>query len=321
MSETQTSDQSQSDRSSDEEKVETTDQTSHAPQDIDDLEKSYRKALAAFKAEKTNKDLRRAKTAAKRQWDEAVAASQDGEPLNCRDCSQMFMFTHEDKQFYLDNGWFDKPQRCKKCTTDSKARLMDRSSRDSKTKQMCYTFQMGICGYGDQCKFSHDPKGKKKETISATEDANDNEGGDKKEKKETSFDANFVAKCKRGTKCALKKCRFRHEDSKEGGACAEPMNLCKVIATTDETSSTKPVDAKDDGKKKKKKVAKAMTKALQKAPSKQMKMKKLRKLVKAKMEEKNLVLGKEELKKVMRETIASSKDKIAEEGEIVRLVQ
>lgn len=317
MSSSATIDQSQSDHD-DEGKVEMPDDASH--QDVNDLEKVYRKALVAFKAEKTNKDLRRAKTAAKRSWDEAVVASQDGEPLNCRDCSQMFMFTHEDKEFYLENGWFDKPQRCKKCTTDSKARLIDRSARDSKTKQMCYTFQMGICGYGDQCKFSHDPKGKKKEEFIKEDTADgDAEKGDKKEKKEITF----VAKCKWGSKCSLKKCRFRHDDSgnKDDATRTESMELCHEITTTDEPPSSTPMDTKDDGKKKKKKIAKAMTKALRKAPSNQMKMKKLRKLVKAKMEEKNLKLGKDELKRVMKDTIASSKDTMAADGEVVRLLQ
>jgi hypothetical protein len=50
-------------------------------------------------------------------------------------------------------------------------------------------------------------------------------------------------------------------------------------------------------------------------------MKKLRKLVKAKMEEKNLKLGKDELKRVMKDTIASSKDTMAADGEVVRLLQ
>jgi len=292
----------------------------------EELEQAYRTALAEFKADKTNKDLRRAKTAAKRAWDDAVAASQDGEPLTCKDCSQMFIFSKREQEFYLENGWMNQPHRCKQCTQDGKARLVDRTARDSKTKQMCYAFQKGICGFGDTCRFSHDPKGKKKEiTEKPWEDAKDKDkdkdDAKKKEKKETK-EITFVAKCKWGTKCTLKKCRFRHEEGK--GDDTEPMEVCKETEATATAAIEKPVDMatdKNGNGKNKMKVAKAMTKVLQKAPSKQMKMKVLRKLVKAKIEEKNLVLGKGELKKVMEETIASSKDTMAAEGKVVRLVQ
>jgi hypothetical protein len=295
-----------------------------------ELEQAYRTALAEFKANKKNKDLRRAKTAAKRAWDDAVAASQDGEPLTCKDCSQMFIFSKREQEFYLENGWMNQPHRCKKCTQDGKARLADRTARDSKTKQMCYAFQKGICGFGDTCRFSHDPKGKKKEmTEKPWEDAKnkdkDKDDAKKKEKKETK-EITFVAKCKWGTKCTLKKCRFQHEEGK--GDDTEPMEVSKETEATATATATaaieKPVDMvtdKNGNGKNKLKVAKAMTKVLQKAPSKQMKMKVLRKLVKAKIEEKNLVLGKGELKKVMEETIASTKYTMASEGKVVRLVQ
>jgi len=288
-----------------------------------ELELAYRTALAEFKADKANKDLRRAKSAAKRAWDDAVAASQDGEPLTCKDCSQMFIFSTEEQEFYVDHG-LHQPKRCKKCAQDGKARLADRTSRDSKTKQMCYAFQKGICGFGDSCRFSHDPKGKRKETtekpweVARDKDKDNLKEKEKKEQKEITF----VAKCKWGTNCTLKKCRFLHEEG--GGDDTEPMQVCKKTEATTTTAIEKPVDKKGDKKgdgKNKTKVAKAMTKVLQKAPSKQMKMKTLRKLVIAKIGEKNLVLGKQELKKVMEETIASSKDSMATEGKVVRLVQ
>ena len=264
--------------------------------DINDLEEVYRKALAAFKGDKTNKDLRRAKSAAKKAWDEAVAATQEGEQLVCRDCSQKFMFN--DHAFYERNGWFDKPSRCKNCSEKSKSRLADRKNRDSKTKNMCYAFQKGICGYGDQCKFSHDPKGKKKESDDDAEN-----------KKTETKEVSFVAICKWGSKCTLKKCRFSHPPN-------DKINeFCKLI------TQDPPVEEPQKKDSKKKSIAKAVTKALKKAPSKQLKMKELRKLIKQKMKEKNKEMSKQDLKDAISAAIAANMESIVEDGKIVRLIQ
>jgi predicted Zn-ribbon and HTH transcriptional regulator len=123
---------------------------------IQALEEAYRLALTTFKADKTNKDLRRAKSAAKRAWDEAVVASTaGGEPLTCKDCSHMFLFL--ERELYDEKGW-TSPSRCPKCNELFSVRSKDRTKRDSTGKNMCYDFQRGECTRGNRCRFSHDPK-------------------------------------------------------------------------------------------------------------------------------------------------------------------
>jgi predicted Zn-ribbon and HTH transcriptional regulator len=123
---------------------------------IQALEEAYRLALTAFKVDKTNKDLRRARSAAKRAWDEAVVASTTGgEPLTCKDCSHMFLFL--EKELFDEKGWMS-PSRCPKCHELFLERSKDRTKLDSKGKNMCYDFQRGECTHGNRCRFSHDPK-------------------------------------------------------------------------------------------------------------------------------------------------------------------
>ena len=98
--------------------------------DIPSLQKAYDEALAAFKADKSNKDLRRAKTAARRALDEAIAATTDGEQLTCRDCSQKFIFSTDEQKEYEKRGWADLPTRCEKCSESHKARRSDAERRD-----------------------------------------------------------------------------------------------------------------------------------------------------------------------------------------------
>mmetsp|Transcript_33372 Transcript_33372/g.73190 ORF Transcript_33372/g.73190 Transcript_33372/m.73190 type:complete len:371 (+) Transcript_33372:191-1303(+) len=148
-------------REDEEEKEEEGHKSDPATSDIKVLEEAYQAALAAFKADKSNKDLRRAKTAARRALDAAVAASTDGEQLTCRDCSRQFIFTKEEMSKYEKRGWTDLPLRCKSCDVSHKARrsASDRRQKldSSGGKRMCYAFQRGECPHGDRCKFSHDP--------------------------------------------------------------------------------------------------------------------------------------------------------------------
>ena len=133
----------------------TTKTTTATNHDLPALEIAYQQALQAFKADKTNKDLRRAKTAAKRAWDAAILATAEAgaEPIVCRNCSHLFLFCQHEE--FEAREW-DKPTQCKHCTfVIGKARSQDRSQRDEK-QNMCYDFQkMGVCSRGDRCKFSH----------------------------------------------------------------------------------------------------------------------------------------------------------------------
>jgi hypothetical protein len=123
--------------------------------DLAALDHAYQVALQEYKADKSNKELRRAKTAAKKAWDEALIASAapGAKPLTCRNCSQLFLFTAS-KEFE-EKGWED-PVQCKACTKQiGIRRAKDRRTVD-KRQNMCYEFQKtGTCSRGDRCKFSH----------------------------------------------------------------------------------------------------------------------------------------------------------------------
>jgi septum formation inhibitor MinC len=120
-----------------------TDDVKNDKVDLAVLEKAYKEALAIFKKDKTNKDMRRAKSAAKKAWDAAVAAAsgEGAEQLICKDCSHMFLFHAGEQEFYVEQGWKHKPTRCASCNESYKARLMDRSKRDSKDRNMCFAFR------------------------------------------------------------------------------------------------------------------------------------------------------------------------------------
>lgn len=179
------------------------------------LETAYRTALAAFKKDKTNKDLRRAKSSAKKAWDAAIAATCDegDEQLQCKDCSHMFIFTVGEQEFYAEQSWNHKPTRCHNCNESYKARLMDRSTRDSKGKNMCHAFTRGECKHGDQCKFSHHILKKEDE-----EKEKNPEGEKKQEEAEKGVDFVDVPSYKKGECFAFQRgacpfgedCRFNH---------------------------------------------------------------------------------------------------------------
>ena len=176
------------------------------------LEAAYKNALDEFKKDKTNKDLRRAKSAAKKAYDEAVLEEAKKScnnnsatvvvQITCKDCSQMFVHVvepqsndNEKKKHQKDDKkeYLHRPTRCPKCNDTLRNRLKDRSKRDSTGKNMCYDFQRGECTRGNRCKFSH----------------NLEHGGNANKKapiKPICHDFLKTGKCERGNKC-----RFRHE--------------------------------------------------------------------------------------------------------------
>jgi len=129
--------------------------TTLADENLAKLEAAYQEALHAFKADKTNKELRRARTAAKKAWDEARIASSSttGQPIVCRNCSQLFIFDLHDT--FAAREW-DTPTQCKDCAFQiTKQRSQSRQHLDDK-QNMCFEFQRtGFCSRGDACKFSH----------------------------------------------------------------------------------------------------------------------------------------------------------------------
>lgn len=219
-----------------------------ATQTASDLETVYREALARFKADKSNKDLRRARTAAKKAWDEAVLREcrDDGaKALHCKDCSQMFLWTSEEQEYYASStrNWMHQPLRCRACAESQKKRRANsniNSTDDAAVdvedsgkkagKNMCYAFQRGECRYGDKCKFNHDPNfaGKNKDdddddddNESRENDSNNNaepENGTKKRKGVP----NVIAICKWGKNCTIKKCRYRHFNDEPSLADEKP---------------------------------------------------------------------------------------------------
>jgi hypothetical protein len=123
--------------------------------DLSALDTAYRVALKAYKADKSNKVLRRAKTAAKKAWDEALIAGAEpgSKPIICRNCSQLFIFECGKK--FEERGW-EIPVQCRDCSKQIGIhRSKDRRNVD-KRQNMCYEFQKtGRCSRGDRCKFSH----------------------------------------------------------------------------------------------------------------------------------------------------------------------
>uniref|UniRef100_A0A7S4EKZ9 C3H1-type domain-containing protein n=1 Tax=Pseudo-nitzschia australis TaxID=44445 RepID=A0A7S4EKZ9_9STRA len=211
------------------------------------LEKAYREALAKFKAETDitrKKELRRARTAAKRAWDEAVLKQcrekDDGaKALHCKDCSQMFLWTTEDQNYYQasERNWNHEPMRCRSCAESQKVRRINNNSTNNDDankdggeataetigkagKNMCYAFQRGECRYGDRCKFNHDPNFAGKDRNEEEECENSRGDSENNQDKKTDDEATIIKKrkavpdtipiCKWEMSCTMKKCRFRH---------------------------------------------------------------------------------------------------------------
>ena len=125
---------------------------------IERLEEEYQKALTLF--DKTNKDLRRAKTAARQALDSAITASQPkgSKQLTCVDCSRIFVFSKEDQKKHKKMKWNEMPKRCELCKSKRTERLANqRVKLDTKERNICYAFQAGECPFGASCKFSHNP--------------------------------------------------------------------------------------------------------------------------------------------------------------------
>ena len=143
-----------------------------------ELEKIYETALASFKSNKSDKELRRAKTAARRALDAAILAAASSSTtvetrqLTCLDCSKKFIYSmpgtkqqkHHKRKGRKDNSSDNPlPKRCQACHTIRINRLASTENRgrtilDSQKRNMCYAFQKGECTHGENCKFSHNPE-------------------------------------------------------------------------------------------------------------------------------------------------------------------
>lgn len=148
----------------------------HNSADISQLEETYHLALAAFKSNKNDKELRRAKTAARRALDDAIllaaSTTSDGttRQLTCADCSKKFIYsmtdtaqTKQHKRKGRNDNNSSLPKRCQPCHSIRSNRLsinqnQRRIALDSRKRNMCYAFQKGECPHGSNCKFSHNPE-------------------------------------------------------------------------------------------------------------------------------------------------------------------
>jgi hypothetical protein len=155
------------------------DNTGNNSSDINKLEEAYQRALAAFKSNKADKELRRTKTAARRALDDAILAAASSSAsigttrqITCTDCSKKFIYSLSDtkqpkqkkrKGRKVDDNNKSLPTRCPPCHTLRISRLSTAQNQrrivlDSQKRNMCYAFQNGECPHGANCKFSHNPE-------------------------------------------------------------------------------------------------------------------------------------------------------------------
>jgi len=75
-----------------------------------------------------------------------VEIGDSDEQIECKTCRTHFEFTVGQQKFYHDKNIERKPEHCKKCTDDFKARMKD---------VPCKGFGNGRCTFGGRCRFSH----------------------------------------------------------------------------------------------------------------------------------------------------------------------
>ena len=90
------------------------------------------------------------------------------EDLSCVDCSNTFVFTIGEQEFFEQKGFTNKPTRCKDCKQAKRDRMNgggnDRGGRGGGGRggggaPVCYANQRGECTRGADCRFSHDGGG------------------------------------------------------------------------------------------------------------------------------------------------------------------
>ena len=99
----------------------------------------------------------------------ATTAPYEDMNVTCKDCSQDFVFTAGEQEYFAKKGFIGKARtRCSACAKRKKQKwgVEAESNRSSKSgggggrptcggKLICFGWQKGSCTHGDACKFAH----------------------------------------------------------------------------------------------------------------------------------------------------------------------
>ena len=99
---------------------------------------------------KTGADVRK-ETQAREVADKVADLKINGKDIgvNCRDCTEEFIYSTHEQIRFLERGWENLPTRCHTC----------RDKDLKKNPRPCFDFEAGNCRRGDTCKFSHTGNG------------------------------------------------------------------------------------------------------------------------------------------------------------------
>lgn len=72
--------------------------------------------------------------------------------LVCKDCSQEFVFSASEQDFYKQKGFENEPSRCPECRSKRK-KNMNRGGREGDGQQKFFTVNCSACGKETQVPF------------------------------------------------------------------------------------------------------------------------------------------------------------------------